>query len=76
VFSLAWSPDGGQIVTAGEDKTVRLWDVGKGELVKILRGHTGKVFSVAWSPDGHTIASASEDKTVRLWSVADLSQAK
>ena len=67
VRSVAWSPDGKYIASGSNDKTVRIWDVTKGGLVRTLTGHKDSVLSVAWSPDGKYIASGSNDKTVRIW---------
>ncbi len=67
VFSIAYSPDGQRLATAGKDGTVRIWEAETGTLLHILRGHTTEVTSVAFSPDGKTIASGSEDTTIRLW---------
>lgn len=52
---------GRYLVTGSHDKTVRVWDLANGELLRILRlpigeGDVGKVYSVAISPDGETIA--------------------
>ena len=49
------------IVTGSQDKTVRLWELSTGRLLKILRppigeGPVGMIFAVAISPDGKTIA--------------------
>jgi WD40 repeat protein len=49
------------IVTGSWDKTVRLWELSTGRLVKIFRppigeGPIGMIFAVAVSPDGKTIA--------------------
>lgn len=49
------------LVTASQDKTVRVWDLKSGELIKTLRipigdGDEGRVYAVAISPDGRTIA--------------------
>ena len=49
------------------DATIRLWDIGTGEQLEILEGHTYSITSVAVSPDGSTIASGSFDGTVLLW---------
>ncbi len=49
------------LVTASDDKTLRVWDMLTGALLKLIRppigdGHEGQLFSVALSPDGKTIA--------------------
>ena len=49
------------IVTGSQDKTVRLWELSTGRLLKIFRppigeGPIGMIFAVAVSPDGKTIA--------------------
>ena len=67
MMSVAWSPDGSQVVSGSRDKTVRVWDAGTGECVRRLRGHSsGVVNTVAWS-GGSKVASGSADKTVRVW---------
>jgi WD40 repeat protein len=67
VKSVAFSPDGSQIVSGSSDNTVRLWDAQTGKEIAELDGHTGPVWSVAFSPDGSQIVSGSSDDTVRLW---------
>jgi len=65
--SVAWSPDGRLLATAGADGIVKLWDALAGREVATLYGHTGGVTSVSWSPDGKQVATASKDQTIKLW---------
>jgi WD40 repeat protein len=52
VRSVAFSPDGRQVVSGSRDKTVRLWDATTGALQQTLEGHSDWVRSVVFSPDG------------------------
>lgn len=68
VLTLAASTDGRWLASAGEDETVRLWDVRQQPRLRVvLRGHAGPVSHVAFSPDGNQLASTGEDGTIRLW---------
>ena len=58
------------LVTGSEDKTVRVWELASGRLLRTLRppigvGNEGKIFRVALSPDGTTVAAGG--LTGRAW---------
>lgn len=66
---IAWSPDGRLLASPSDDKTIRIWNVARGECMAVLE-HTGAVNGVAWSPDGGRLASGFNDRTIRIWDVA------
>jgi DNA-binding beta-propeller fold protein YncE len=56
------SATGAYAVTGADDKTVRLWEVSTGQLLRTIRlpqgpGNIGKVYAVAISPDGTLVAA-------------------
>lgn len=65
-----WRADGQQLVTAGNNNTVKIWNAITGEQVRTLKGHSQPILDVAWSPNGKRVASSSEDKTIKIWDAA------
>ena len=49
------------------DDTLKLWDLGSGDLIRTFAGHADTVFAVAITPDGRTGLSGSGDQTLKLW---------
>ena len=67
IFSVAFSPNGKQVVSGSYNGIVQLWDATTGAALQTLKGHSGWVNSVAFSPDSKQVVSGSYDGTVRLW---------
>jgi WD40 repeat protein len=64
--SLAFSPDGKSLVTAGADGTVRLWDVATGREVRRFDNPEQGRVHLLYSPDGHILAMGGPGNTLRL----------
>jgi WD40 repeat protein len=58
--------DGGQVIVAGKDNTLRLWDLAEERRVRTFAGHTKRVNAIWTGADGRTAASAGGD-SVRWW---------
>ncbi|MCS7197360.1 MAG: WD40 repeat domain-containing protein [Candidatus Bipolaricaulota bacterium] len=69
--SLAYAPGSKLIATPGGFGQIFLYNALDGTLVRVLRGHEGKVTAVAFSPDGTKLASGDEFGMIRIWNVAD-----
>jgi WD40 repeat protein len=68
VNSLAFSSDGKQVLSAGADGSVKLWDIASGRLIRTLGSPSSdRAASVAFLPDGERALAGYEKSGVKLW---------
>jgi eukaryotic-like serine/threonine-protein kinase len=72
VNSIAFTGDGKTLMSAGQDRTVRVWDAVTGQQ-KICLAHPGPVYGVAPSPDGKMLAAMTSD-AIRVWEVSPMEE--
>ena len=71
VNSIVYSDNGELLLSAGADKTLRVWSVATGQVVMNLAGCTDVITSASFSPDQKSVIASSIDKNVRIWALPE-----
>jgi WD40 repeat protein len=72
MINVSFSSDGRYMLTAGSDRTAKLWDLNDYSCKATLVGHTGGIYLTAFNNAGTQVATASNDTTVRIWQLDGL----
>ena len=59
-------PDNQHALSGSTDKTVKLFNVNDGAVLRTFKHHTGPVWCLALLPDGLRFVSGSDDGTTRV----------
>src|SRR6266516_2984377 len=69
IYGMDFSRDGTQLVTAGGDKLIKVWELASGKELARLEGHTAQVLSVAFNTNATQVVSGGTDKEIRVWDI-------
>lgn len=68
ISAVDFSPNGGWLLSAGDDGVARLWDTTEGYLYCSMQGHEGSVKAAKFSEDGRYFTTCGgKDKMLLLW---------
>lgn len=68
VLDVSCASDNTRFASCGGDKTVFVWEVGRGEPVRRVAGHAARVNAVRWAGEAEELlVSASLDGCVKVW---------
>jgi WD40 repeat protein len=71
IHGLGMTPAGTHVLTAADDKTVKLWNTANGANERAFAGAEGAVNAVTVSKNGILVATGGADKAVRVYNFAD-----
>ncbi|MCI0634096.1 MAG: protein kinase [Actinobacteria bacterium] len=72
VDDVAWSPDG-DLVAAGVDNILTVWDAESGEELYSIPGRTGLITSLDWweDPSRRVLVTGADDGTAKVWRIQE-----
>jgi WD40 repeat protein len=69
--ALAFDARGERLLTAGADRSARMWEVRTGRELYMLPNHTLEIRAVKWNPDGTRVLTIDAGERAWLWDAAD-----
>lgn len=69
IYALALMNEAHCVISAGEDKSIKVWNLDTGHCIHTLQGHQSVIYALALCDNGRFVVSASEDKTIGLWDI-------
>jgi len=69
IFDLDFSRDGTQLVTAGGDKLIKVWELASRKELARIEGHTAQVLGVAFNTNATQVVSGGADKEIKVWDI-------
>ncbi len=67
VKTINYSDNNKYLVSGGNDKIIKVWDIQAEKVIKTLKGHKIDVLSAKFLNNNRYIASISDDRTLKLW---------
>ncbi|RTL57356.1 MAG: hypothetical protein EKK37_15025 [Sphingobacteriales bacterium] len=68
IADVCFNPVKNQLATIADDNTVKIWDIGTGQLLQTLYGHKAIITRFFFTSDGNYLITASfEDGDVKIW---------
>lgn len=69
VTAICFNDTATQVISAGIDNLLKVWDLRQNGVMMKMAGHTDSVTGLRLSPDGSFVLSNAMDNTVRIWDI-------
>lgn len=69
VQGVAFTPNSARLISASQDREVRVWYADTGERLQTMRGHVGGIYALAVRADGRVALTGGSDRTLCAWDV-------
>eukprot|EP00276_Gloeochaete_wittrockiana_P009833 CAMPEP_0184652704 /NCGR_PEP_ID=MMETSP0308-20130426/10405_1 /TAXON_ID=38269 /ORGANISM="Gloeochaete witrockiana, Strain SAG 46.84" /LENGTH=2826 /DNA_ID=CAMNT_0027087733 /DNA_START=120 /DNA_END=8601 /DNA_ORIENTATION=+ len=69
VYGVLFPNSGNFLVSCAQDRTIKVWSLSEGDVLRTKIGHGGAVRSLSFSRDDCLMATSSWDRTIKIWKV-------
>ena len=67
ILCVKYAPNGKYFATGAKDKTIKLWDIQTGHLIRTFKGHDGAVNDIVFNSSTTQLISADSKGFVKKW---------